>query len=108
MADTADKNAVKVVTEISYCPHLGLYRHRTADGSDYMFDTDQLEKAIESYIKGANARQAEFMALLTGMARQHPHQVLSFDEQGVCVVRDLKPAELSQDPENSSSTSKSG
>lgn len=102
MTDKADKNGGKVSTEISYCPHLGMYRHRTADGSDYMFDTEQLEKAVEAYIKSGDARQAEFMALLTGMARQHPHQVLSFDEEGVCVVRDLKPAELSQEPEVSS------
>lgn len=98
------EKSAEVRTEISYCPHLGIYRYRKADGSDYMFDTDQLEKAIDAYIKSGDSRQADFMATLTGMARQYPHQVLSFDENGVCALKPLTPAELPVEGDSESPT----
>lgn len=86
-------------TEISFCPHLGLYRYKRADGVDYMFDTAQLEVAIESYVKAANPKEAEFMAFLTACARKFPHQVVSFDERGQCKLAPLEAQKPYVDPD---------
>jgi hypothetical protein len=85
-------------TEISFCPHLGIYRYKRADGVDYMFDTAQLEATIESYIKVGKAMDAEFMALLTGLARRAPHQVVVFDESGKCRLQPLAEQKLYDAP----------
>lgn len=77
------------VTEIAYCPHLGIYHYRRADGDEFMFDEVGLEQAVEAYIKQADTRQAEFMASLTAFARQFPHQVVSFDADGNLNLREL-------------------
>jgi hypothetical protein len=84
--------SVSIATEISYCPHLDIYHYRRADGSDYMFNTEQLKLAIEGWAKQGDQRQAEFMAVLTGLGRRYPHKVVSFDDAGKCVMRDLEPA----------------
>jgi hypothetical protein len=81
-AENNKESGGPVVTKISHCPHLGIYHYVRADGSEYLFDTPQLERSIDSYQKQGDARQAEFMAMLTGFARQFPHQVVSFDEEG--------------------------
>lgn len=78
-----------VATEIAHCPHLGLYHYRKADGEEFIFDELQLEKSIETYLAQNDARQAEFMAMLTGFARQFPHQVVSFDAEGRLNLREL-------------------
>jgi len=87
--ESATKPVGSAATEISFCPHLGIYRYKRADGVDYMFDNVQLEQAIESYIKAANPREAEFMAFLTACARKCPHQVVAFDEHGQCNLQEL-------------------
>jgi len=87
-----EKTEVKesAATEISFCPHLGIYRYKRADGSDYMFDSAQLEITVNSYLKAGKSMEAEFMAVLTGFARRYPHKVVSFDEEGKCRLRDLE------------------
>jgi hypothetical protein len=82
-----------VATEISYCPNLDVYHYVRfgEDEADYMFTTPQLEKAIETYIKQGDPRQAEFMAILTALARRFPHKKATFDEQGQCYMSDLEP-----------------
>ena len=83
--------APSAATEISYCPRLGIYHYvRRSDNTDYMFDSAQLEATIDAYIKAANPMEAEFMALLTAMARKAPHQVVAFDDTGKCTVIDLE------------------
>jgi hypothetical protein len=90
MADS--QASASIVTEISYCPHLNLYHYKKADGADYFFDTPQLEIAIDAYIKAGETRQADFMIMLTALARRYPHQVMSFNDKGECVLRDMPPA----------------
>lgn len=75
--------AKKVATEIAHCPELGFYHYRRADGAEFMFDTLSLEKAIEGYLQQGDERQAEFMVMLTTYARQFPHVVVPFDENGI-------------------------
>jgi hypothetical protein len=100
-AEEAGKEApATAATEIAYCPHLGIYHYRRIDGSEYLFDKLQLESAIDSYLKGADVREAEFMAQLTAFARQFPHQVVSFNTRGELNLRELL-AQKSGDPEAS-------
>jgi len=89
-ARSSSEGPGSAATEISFCPHLKMYRYKRADGVDYMFDNVQLEETIESYIKVAKAREAEFMALLTGFARRFPHQVVIFDSDGKCKLQKLE------------------
>lgn len=84
----AEKEA-GAATEIAYCPHLGIYHYRRADGDEFLFEELGLERAIESYLKQADTRQAEFMAALTAFARKFPHQVVSFDGDGNLNLREL-------------------
>jgi len=81
-------------TEISFCPHLNLYHYRRADGSEYFFNTPQLEQSVEAYAKAGDPRQAEFMAVLTSFARKFPHKVVSFDAEGQLNLRELMPQGL--------------
>ena len=83
--------ATTAATEVSFCPHLALYHYRRLDGSEYFFDAPQLEKSIQAYLDNGDPLQAEFMAMLTGLARQRPHEVLSFDEKGQMTLRVLTP-----------------
>lgn len=85
----AQEKRPSAATSISFCPHLGLYHYTRADGVDYLFDTKKLEEAIDGYLKGGDAKQADFMATLTGVARLHPHKIVSFDEEGKCSLSDL-------------------
>jgi hypothetical protein len=84
-------------TEIAYCPHLQIYHYLRVDGVDQIFDSSQLERAIETFQKQGDSRQAEFMAILTGFARQFPHQVVSFDDQGKLNLRELLAAVVHTD-----------
>jgi hypothetical protein len=84
----------KVITEIAFCPHLGIYHYRTVDGTEYLFDSSRLEMAVDGYLRNSDAKQAEFMVLLTGFARQFPHQVVSFDEEGTINLRELLVQQL--------------
>lgn len=74
-------DAAHATTQISYCPYLGLYHYRRADGSEYLFDVDKLEIAIINYQKQGDVRQAEFMANLTALARQCPHSIIEIDSE---------------------------
>jgi hypothetical protein len=89
-----------VATSISFCPHLGLYHYTRADGVDYLFDTKKLEEAIDAYLKSGDAKQADFMATLTGVARLHPHKIVSFDEEGKCSMSDLVAESSADDSSN--------
>lgn len=77
-------------TEISYCPHLGIYRYKRADGTDYMFDREQLAIAVETYLRQGDMRQANFMTELTGYARQYPHVVVVFLPDGTYDLRKME------------------
>ena len=81
-------------TEIAYCPHLRVYNYLRADGDQFIFDDAQLERSINSYLRSGDERQAEFMATLTGMARQFPHQIVSFDAEGKLNLQALLAAEI--------------
>jgi hypothetical protein len=91
MADQSNQEKT-AATEIAYCPHLRVYHYRRANGEEWIFDESQLVAAIEGYLKAADERQAEFMAMLTGFARKFPHQVVSFDEEGKLNLRELLEA----------------
>lgn len=93
-----DERKQAVATEIAYCPHLQIYHYRRVDGVEQIFDSSQLVKAIETFQKQGDQRQAEFMAILTGFARQFPHQVVSFDDQGKLNLRELLAAVVHSDP----------
>jgi hypothetical protein len=85
----APKNSAKPSTKISYCPHLDLYHFCHVDGTEYFFDTPQLEKSIESYQRAGDHRQAEFMAMLTSFGRNFPHKIVAFDADGTAALTDL-------------------
>lgn len=78
---------------ISYCPDLQIYHHRKLGEPDSMFTHAQLVAVVEEHLKAGRRNQAEVMALLTGFARQCPHKVVSFDEQGVCSIVEPKKSE---------------
>jgi len=83
-----------IVTEIAYCPCLDLYHYKRNDGADYFFDTPQLEKSIDAYVHQGMSRDADFMSVLTGMARQFPHKRVKFDANAQCNITDLEKAEV--------------
>lgn len=89
--------AGKAATEIAYCPHLQVYHYLRVDGVEHVFDQRDLERSIDGYLRNGNERQAEFMATLAGFAKQFPHQVVSFDEQGRLNLRELLARELEVD-----------
>jgi len=76
-------------TEIAYCPLLDIYHYRRVDGEEHLFDGQQLERAVDGYLKESETRMAEFMATLTSMARQFPHKVVSFDQEGNMNLQEL-------------------
>jgi hypothetical protein len=78
-------------TQISFCPHLSLYHYKRADDTEYFFDEDQLEKAIETYLGVGDTRQAEFMATLTSWARKFPHKLVTIYADGRFRVQKLEP-----------------
>ena len=81
----------QATTEISYCPHLGVYHYKRVDGAEFYFNTDELEKSVESYLKSGNVREAEFMGTLTAWARKFPHKVATFFADGRFEVRKVTP-----------------
>lgn len=101
--DSKQEKRPSVATKISYCPHLGLYHYTRVDGADYLFDTPKLEMAIDAYLKDGQSRLADFMVNLTALARLHPHQVVSLDENGQCELSDLLPEPTPADPTNKGS-----
>ena len=76
-APAGTTDASHATTEISYCPFLGLYHYKRANGDEYLFDVDKLELSIMAYVRQGDPRQAEFMAGLTGLARQYPHCIVT-------------------------------
>lgn len=105
MLDPDDK--MKGKTQISYCPHVDVYRYVTVDGQVFLFDTGQLEVSIETFLKDGDAKQADFMALLTSFARQLPHSVITFDEEGKADVTELVARSHVGEVESSGSGKKS-
>jgi|WetSurMetagenome_2_1015567.scaffolds.fasta_scaffold425888_2 hypothetical protein len=71
---------------ISHCPDLGIYHYAKLGEPDCMFTHAQLVCVLDEHMKEGRKDQAEVMALLTGFARQYPHQVVSFDESGQCSI----------------------
>lgn len=71
---------------ISYCPDLKIYHYTKVGEPECLFTTEQLVEAMDDDLKGGRKEQAEVMALLTGCARQYPHQVVSFDADGKCTI----------------------
>jgi hypothetical protein len=103
----ANERNQAAATEIAYCSHLQIYHYRRVDGVEQIFDSSQLVKAIETFQKQGDERQAEFMAILTGFARQFPHQVVSFDDQGKLNLRELLAAVVHFDTDEGRAEDKS-
>jgi hypothetical protein len=83
-------------TEISFCPRLGIYHYKRADGTEYFFDSTQLEKSIKTYQEVGDLRLADFMVQLTSWAREFPHKLVTIFPDSRFEVRDLasqKPAD---------------
>lgn len=98
MADEPQVNAegedpkvsgTNAITQIAYCPHLDVYEYIREDGT-YRFNTVELERMVDLYLKDGKTRDADFMAVLTGLARQYPHKRVSFDAEGQCNVSNLE------------------
>jgi hypothetical protein len=96
----------EVLTQIAYCDHLDVYFYRDATGTDYLFDTKQLEQSIQSYLNRGDTRNADFMANLTAMVRQCPHHLVWFDREGKPHERTLEPKKLEDVLEGGTSASK--
>ena len=99
MAETTPK-VPKARTEISYCPEMGIYHYQRADGKEFLFDNKRLLADLDECVKKGpeGQRYAEFMSLLTGFARQFPHKVVSFDEDGCVNLSELvKPERFDED-----------
>jgi len=91
MAGEPTSSPVSQQASISYCPELGLYHFRQADGQEFFFTNDKLVADIDVCQKAGDQRRAEFLALLSGLARKAPHKELRFDESGNVNVSDLVP-----------------
>jgi hypothetical protein len=83
-------DAEHAATEIAYCPNLGLYHYKRADGSELIFDRVQLEMALASYLKQGVVRMAEFMSMLTGYARRYPHVFVILLPDGTYGMRKME------------------
>ena len=83
-------DAEHATTEIAYCPNLGLYHYKRADGTHFMFDRNRLEIAIEAYLKEGDQKQAEFMSTLTGYARRYPHVFVILGADGTYELRKME------------------
>ena len=77
-------------TEISYCPNLGLYHYKRADGAESLFDRAKLEMALEAFLRQGDSRMAEFMSTLTGYARRYPHVVVILSPDGNYALRKME------------------
>ena len=96
LAGTTD--AEHAATEIAYCPHLGLYHYKRADGLEEFFNRERLEIVIENYLKQGELRLAEYMSILTGHARRYPHVFLTILPDGRLGMRKM---EIPEDERNS-------
>jgi len=77
-------------TEIAYCPNLGLYHYKRADGTEEFFNRERLEIALESFLKQGHLRMAEFMSTLTGYARRYPHVFVILLPDGTYNMRKME------------------
>jgi hypothetical protein len=84
-------SAENATTEISFCPHLGIYHYKRQDGTEYFFDTEKLEQSINTYLKEGLSQEADFMIQLTAWGRKFPHKVATFHADGSFTVRKLEP-----------------
>jgi hypothetical protein len=76
------------VTRISYCPCLGIYHYKRSDGDEFFFDSEKLEQSLMVYVQQGDQRQGEFMAMLTGLARQIPHKIIEIDAEGRLTIKE--------------------
>jgi hypothetical protein len=95
MSDTAQRedgttDADKSQTLISYCPFLGLYHYKRADGDEFFFDRDKLESAVNAYLAQGDFQNAEFMSVLTAYSRQYPHMVITLFPDGTYTLGRLE------------------
>lgn len=102
MAETAQRDdgttdVEKSQTLISYCPFLGLYHYKRADGTEFFFDRDKLEEAVEAYLKQGDFQNAEFMGVLTAYARKYPHLVITLFPDGTYSLGRLEIPEDERD-----------
>jgi hypothetical protein len=102
MAETAQRedgttDADKSQTLISYCPFLGLYHYKRADGTEFFFDREKLQVAVEAYLKQGDFQNADFMAVLTAYARKYPHMVIALFPDGTYSLGRLEIPEDERD-----------
>jgi hypothetical protein len=76
LKDVAASSDKSLVTEISYCPCLGIYHYLRSDGVEFFFTWQQLEDCIETYLRSGHHADAQFMAEMTGRAREAPHLIV--------------------------------
>ena len=81
----------EVVVQISYCPELGIYHYIRNDGDEFFFDTEKLEKSLETFLSQQNRADAEYMSRLTAGARQFPHKLITYYADGKCKILDPPP-----------------
>ena len=67
---------------IAYCPHLGIYYHKTWEGEERFFDREGLEAGLEKLLREHKPKDAQAMAELTSHARHYPHVCLVFKADG--------------------------
>lgn len=77
-------------TLICYCPFLGLYHYKRADGAEFLFDREKLAASLDAYLKQGDQRTAEFMATLTAYARKYPHLVIRVFPDGTFTLGRLE------------------
>jgi len=61
---------------------LGIYYYKREDGEEFFFNREQLEVSLELYLRQHDTKQANFMARLTGYARQYPHVMVVINADG--------------------------
>jgi hypothetical protein len=83
-------DAAHATTEIAYCPNLGLYHYRRADGTQFLFNRDELAQSVEVYLREGDLKTAEYMAGLTGHARRYPHVVVILNPDGTYELRRME------------------
>jgi len=93
------------VTQISYCPCLGIYHYKRSDGDEFFFDSEKLEQSLMVYVQQGDRRQGEFMAMLTGLARRIPHKIIEIDAEGRPTIKEPVVYSFDDGPEGSEPSS---
>jgi len=69
----------ETVVQISYCPDLRMYHYVRSDGDEFFFDDGKLAATLSIHLSQKNERYAEYMAVMTAEARNHPHKILVYE-----------------------------